>query len=116
MTPNIIIIVDNKMENTNALEINAAITLVTLRRNSVNFDTRKKTPQNNENKIFRSRRPNKYQDVLTFIYQQQKYPDPHMYQNLSIILGLTIRQIQIWFQNRRARDSKKNRLHNRLEK
>ncbi|AUV58136.1 homeobox [Bandra megavirus] len=116
MTPNIIIIVDNKMENTNALEINAAITLVTLRRNSVNFETHKKPRQNSENKIFRGRQPNKYQDVLTFIYQQYKYPDPHMYQNLSVILGLSIRQIQIWFQNRRARDSKKIRLNNKLEK
>lgn len=107
------------MENCNISELNAAIALVSLRRNSVNYDTHKKTPQNKDkikNNIFSKSYPKKYQDVLNFVYQQQKYPNPYMYKNLSITLGLSIRQIQIWFQNRRSRDNKKNRLDDKSGK
>ncbi|AZL89768.1 homeobox protein [Megavirus baoshan] len=105
------------MENLDILELNAAITLVSLRRNSVNIGIRKKNPQNKDklNNFNYKCYPKKYQDILTFIYQQQKYPDPYMYKNLSITLGLTIHQIQTWFQNRRSRDNKKNILDNQPE-
>lgn len=48
-------------------------------------------------------------EVLQQEFANNRFPDTQRKMKLALKLGMTVRKVQIWFQNARARDKRNNR-------
>lgn len=70
-----------------------------IRNNIPHTPKEKKPPKRHRTSIYQL-------EMLTKLYEVNKIPDLHARAKLSLIIDMSSRRIQVWFQNRRAKEKR----------